>query len=356
MPSFKTKCSFCNESFTDRTFSKHLMSEHIDKLFSDTKNKERLEQATRAEKPWYIKPVEINFKTDSNETESLYYNPCCKKFFKKKDMAQKHINDNPECRTAHSTNAKDVYQTIVNNIVNNTLSITGNNNTLNNTTNNTTNNIDLSGNSVAVEPFKQIIRNMAITIDATNTQRAEYYKKYKKLKKLLDDSNISVDSEVSNVDSYYSGSEFGYESDTDTEKYLERYDVSKDNKQIIKKHNISIDISNKALKLKTPEDKLKKLEAKKERKRKEDEYEEEVRQDGMKEQICNMKSEIKSLKENIVVNNKRLKYHESQLTVEDSGMTQELFEDERIKYDTKNKKCLALISELNSEINRLSKT
>jgi hypothetical protein len=354
MPSFKTKCSFCNESFIDKTFSKHLLNKHIDKLFSDIKNQHALERATRADKSWLIKPVEINFTTDNDETESLYYIPCCSKFFKKEDMAKNHIIKNPECREAFMTNAKETYKTIVNNITNNinTVTINGNNNTI---TQNTYN-IDLSGNSIAVEPFKQIIRNMAVTIDAANRQRAEYYKKYMKLKKQLNDSNMSVDSDISNVDSYYSGSEFGYQSDTDNEKYLERYDVSKDNKQIIKKHNISIDISNKALKLKTPEDKLKKLEKKKEEQRLQDAFDEQVRQGEIKENIINMKSEIKSLQEKIVHNNKELKYLKSQLTVEESGMTQELYEKECIKYHTKNNKCSELISELNKKIKELTNT
>lgn len=345
MPQHKTKCVFCDEKFIDKTFSKHLMSEHFDKLFDDKDTQKRMESATTV-KDYMMRPIEIKTKSDD---KSIYFVPCCKKFYMKNDMAKKHISDNPECKPSFRTNAKDISELIKTTIqVSKTISVSGDNNTIVYNDNSKPNIfIDLSGNNVQVESFKQVIRLLTVEVDHERRQRATYCKTAEKYKKRLKELNIDI-SDISEVESYYSDVSSGYESDTD--KCVIHYDITKEEKLFVKKHN-NIDLSRDALKLRTSKDKLE------QKKNKEDEEKELKKEEKTQRNwdIATLKNNIKAYKDSIAGYKDREAEGKRYLAnPEESGVTQD---DYNRVYD-QTKKIRELneqIASAQSEINRLEK-
>jgi len=237
----RLECPFCKISFLTKSFSKHLNDTHLPEIFVSKVNKQEVDDACKRKEGSFFNPLELKLKD-----KEMYYVSCCKKFYSKKSMAQKH-SKSKECRDVFLKNTQELSEKLTPINVSNNHSGSGdiNNNT---TIINNYNIYDLSGN--IVKTFKEVIQNL----DDEKKEKSRYYKKYAKLKKFMEENDIDYDSDVSTVQSYYADDEC--ETNEDYFKKAERYDLTKElsKKDILPFIKAGIDLSREGLGLKTKEE------------------------------------------------------------------------------------------------------
>ncbi len=279
----RLECPSCKTTHLSKDYSKHLNKEHEFEIFTTKSNKKELEELASKTNGRWFRPVEVKIKD-----KTLYYVPCCKKYYSRIDLATAH-NKKKECTDTVLEEAKALLQKIAPITITNTH--TGSGDIINNITQNITI-VDLSGN--VLKTIKQLVR----TIDIKEEDRAINVKKANKLKKILEEHNIDYDSDVSQPLSYYGD-------DEGEDDMVHRYDAEdRCNKVIVKKFKeFGLDISRDGLELRTKDDheteKLEKQQALKEEK---EEIEHDIfmvasRIDSLESQIKNAKKRLAHLQE-----------------------------------------------------------
>jgi len=274
-PNHRIKCSYCNKYFLIKSYSSHLMREHKNTIFK----KDNLDEFKRVVKNKSKVPIEVTHRVLKGDDKVEFFVPCCNKFFSRDYMAIKHL-ESPECRVCYITNAEKLLNEISGISTSIVVDISGNNNTANThtTTNNIVNNgtliMDNSGNIV---DLITLIKKLNTTIDYLQYENALNAKKRNKYKSKLATIHEDTESDVSDIESIYSGVN---DDVSDKEVYNKRFDIQKKLKTFVKKEGLNIDLSKlsrDALNLKTGYDKAKEI--------REKEQEEKIRLEEEKEQL-----------------------------------------------------------------------
>jgi hypothetical protein len=264
---YRITCPYCSDAFITKCYSKHLITEHFNEIFSDKDNVKNVIEHTNTS---CVSSIEVSIKD-----KKMFLVPCCNAFYSKDVQADKHLK-NKECKESCRQKAKDLLHTIDNiKIVINAapITITGDHNTVNNIINNTII-VDLSGN------IKSISKDMTNMVDSARISSARNYRKAKRLSKALeqmkeafkDNKDVQAyiktiqyesdsDKSVDTIRSYYTIDELD-EGEDECEKH-ERFNVMKECRKKDMKA-INIDLSREALGLSTEENhdvKRKELEA-----------------------------------------------------------------------------------------------
>ena len=232
-------CPYCKDTFLIKSYSNHLLNNHKEEIFIVKANKEALHKlCTR--KNEFFRPIDIKV-----QDKTLYYVPCCKKFYSKDTLANKH-SSKKECREVVLQNANELYNSLSPSNIINTHNGTGD--IINNITQNITI-VDMSGN------ITKTITNLVKLIDGKEARKRLEIKKKLKLKMLLEKHNIDYDTEVSEMESVYE-SDFSDIEDEYSRIKVPKYDLSKDmNKERYKAFiKLGIDLSREGLKLRSKEE------------------------------------------------------------------------------------------------------
>ena len=283
------ECPSCKEKFLSRDYSKHISNTHETEIFSDVENKKELEELSSKKDGRFFRPVELKV-----HEKTLYYVPCCKKYYSKFETAKVHTKKK-ECTDIVLQEAKNLLEKI--GAININIDISGNNNTANVNVTNNFNFYDLSGNLI-----KKIVKEFTTTIDVERRDMAEMKKKLKKLQSIFGDDE-RYDSDTSTVKS-------GYDSDNESEAPItaKKFDITKElPKKIVKQLNeAKIDLSRKGLGLKTKEEKEAQQEEQKKKQQEQKAFDKETKEFERLNRIGILKSEITSLKDKITNNTTRL--------------------------------------------------
>ena len=296
----RVDCPFCKTDHLIKSFSNHLLSLHKEQLFKG-ENKKELESFSNLPSNrkdgvsrWFD-PIELNYKD-----KTLYYVPCCQKFYSKKQMAHKSHVGKPDCMRVAVANAKELLAEINERFyITNTHS--GSGDIINNITQNITV-IDMSGNLTGM------IRSMTIDLDIKERDRATLHKVNNKLKKLLEENNIEYDTDVSDVISEY---------DSDVSTKLNRYNPEKKIPKKFREPFKEVDLSRAGLNLRTKEHQMRELAEKAE----EEKYKKEVEEYERREAIGNAKGRIIACKEKIEWCKKQISLYDG-LTVWENDIKQ----------------------------------
>jgi uncharacterized C2H2 Zn-finger protein len=306
------ECPSCKQKFLNRDYSKHINKEHESEIFVDKNNKKELEDLANKKDGRFFRPLELKV-----HEKTLYYVPCCKKYYSKFETAKTHTKKK-ECTDTVLQEAKNLLEKIVINTPIN-IDISGNNNTANVNVTNNFNFYDVSGNLI-----KKIVKELTTTIDVKERDMAEMKKKLKKLQSIFSEDE-RYDSDISSVQS-------GYDSDSESDAPItaKKFDTTKElPKKIVKQlDEAKIDLSRKGLGLKTKEQKEAQQEEQKKKQEAQEAFDKEIKEYERLNRIGILKSEIISLKEQI---KKREQLHKERLELmkeENSGITQEVFDAE----------------------------
>jgi hypothetical protein len=270
---------------------------------------------------YWFSPIELNYKD-----KTLYYVPCCEKFYSKQQMAHNAHVGKPECMKVAVANAKELLKEI-----NERFSITnthsGSGNIINNITQNITV-IDMSGNLTGM------VKSLVVDMDVRESDRALLHKKNLKLKKILEENNIDFDSDVSDPLSEY---------DSDDSTKYNRFDPLK---KIPKKYRDAfrdVDLSRAGLKLRTKEQHDEDLAAKAE----EEKFQKDQEEFERRESIACAKGRIKDCKDKIKWTEGRIEMY--------SNDSETLWKKDIDDYRLKIKKLETVIEESEKEIRELSR-
>jgi len=319
-------CPFCKSDHLIKSFSNHLLSYHKEQLFKDANKRELEWFSSRPPNrkdgvSYWFDPIELNYKD-----KTLYYVPCCEKFYTKKMMAHNAHVGKAECMKVAVSNAKELLNEI-NERFNITNTHSGSGNIINNITQNITV-IDMSGNLTG------LVKSLVVDMDVKESDRALLHKKNLKLKKLLEEHNIDFDSDVSDPLSEY---------DSDDSTKFNRFDPTR---QIPKKYRDAfrdVDLSRAGLKLRTKEQHEDDLAAKAE----EEKFKKEQEEFERSEALACAKGRIKDCKE-------KIKWCEGKIEmyVNDS---ETLWKNDINEFRNKIKKYQTVIEESEKEIRELSR-
>jgi uncharacterized C2H2 Zn-finger protein len=341
----RLECPKCKTTFLNKDYSKHLNKEHESEIFTNKENKKELESLANKKDGRFFRPLELKV-----YEKTLYYVPCCKKYYSKIETAKPH-SKNKECTDIVVQEAKNLLEKVsLFNIVINTpinIDISGNNNSHNTIAPNIVNNITIN---IDEAQLQKLLKNMVLELDVANKERAELYKKNKKMKtQVKEQFDCDIDSDVSSVLGYFTDEELSDNDDPD--RKVKYYDINKNNKTIMKKLNK--DYSRKALNLSTKEQKEAQQEEQKKKQEEQEAFDKETKEFERLNRVGILKSEITSLKEQI---KKREQLHKERLELmkeENSGITQEVFDSEWSQTSKINslKKCLM---DAQSELSKLN--
>jgi len=310
------ECPCCKEKFLNRDYSKHINKEHESEIFVDKNNKKELEDLANKKDGRFFRPLELKV-----HEKTLYYVPCCKKYYSKFETAKTHTKKK-ECTDSVLQEAKNLLEKIVINTPIN-IDISGNNNTANVNVTNNFNFYDVSGNLI-----KKVSKIFNANLDVKEREMAEMKKKLKKLKSIFNDDE-RYDSDISSVPSDYD-SNYDSDSESDAPITAKKFDIIKElPKKVVKElHEAKIDLSRKGLGLKTKEQKEAQQEELRKQQEAQEAFDKETKEFERLNRIGILKSEITSLKEQI---KKREQLHKERLELmkeENSGITQEVFDAE----------------------------
>jgi hypothetical protein len=279
----RISCPYCKETFLIKTYSKHLIKEHKIEIFKKN-NLTNLKQQTNTK---YVAPIPIIHKQLKDDDKEESFVCCCKIFYTKYDMAIKHLRKSPQCKASYIESSKALYNEIVPPIeINNLVDISGNHNIA------TTNNIVVNNgstlimdNSGIVVDLIALIKKLNQVIDSKSYDIAYANKVVKKFRNKLEKVEEETDSDVSDVNSVYSGVN---DDNIDKNTSLKTFDIAKRLPKFVKPIT-GINLSREGLKLKTAQDKADEIKQEKAQK----EYEEKERMEEEQYQINARKIHIK---------------------------------------------------------------
>lgn len=265
-PNYRITCPYCKADFLTKSYSKHLISEHIQAIFQNKENADSLLKASKTKKPKQYGWVDLTIKG-----RDYHFMPCCEAFYTKSSTAKSHMKES--CEKTFVSKAEELLERIKGTGI------------VINTGDNTIINLTVQDNSgVLID----VIKRMTTKIDGCDEARARYYKKLQKLKNaisvfkerhaedddIIDEINeLYPDSDISSVKSVYGEEDDERFMNSDDEKYTERFDATRVFTGAKFFKGCKIDLSRDALKLSTLQESMENRKAKADDKKEEEDYE-----------------------------------------------------------------------------------
>ena len=257
-------CAYCKKDFLIKSFSNHLIKEHIETIFGDKKNASQLElRVSKAKIGGWFDPVEITIRG-----KEMWFCCCCDTFYSKKVTADAH-RKKPECKQSFKPKGEELIKS---------LKETGNIHIT--TGDNTIINLSVTDNSGALI---ECVKRLASLNDVSKSIRADYFKKLQKVKKavatfkerhpeLEDEIDELCCSDISSVKSAYDSDDSLFDDPHVQDGVLDRTDPA-DYMNCKFYKGCKVDISREALGLRTKAQHDKDKAEREELKREEEEYE-----------------------------------------------------------------------------------